>query len=178
MCEVRDKWQDTPSAELVYKDMNQPNGEEWPYGDRRQELVFIGHGLKHGVIQGILDQCLLNDEEMARGPDGWETSMAAENKIQLSLDDSSDEEEEDIEEEEDAGEDGVEGEEEELSEETAPRFKFTPNYTKKYKITLPFDEEDDGEEGEEDNEEGNNLTGEKQVKEESEAIPVKKRKII
>merc|ERR1719145_224972 len=42
MCEMREMWEDTPSAELVYQDMKQPNGEEWKYADRRQELVFIG----------------------------------------------------------------------------------------------------------------------------------------
>lgn len=42
---------------------------EW--GDRRQELVFIGQGLKHKEIQRLLDSCLLSDDEMALGVDGW-----------------------------------------------------------------------------------------------------------
>jgi len=95
MCEIREMWEDTPSAELVYKDMNQPNGEEWPYADRRQELVFIGHGLKNNAIQEILDRCLLNDEEMSLGPEAWAESMAEVDKIQLTLEDSDDEEEND-----------------------------------------------------------------------------------
>merc|ERR1712176_1748957 len=51
--------------------------ENWvsPYGDRRQELVFIGQDLKHEKIQKILDDCLLPDETMALGVDGWKATM-------------------------------------------------------------------------------------------------------
>ena len=43
MCEDREFWEDNEEvAKLVYKDIKKPNGEEWEYGDRRQELVFIG----------------------------------------------------------------------------------------------------------------------------------------
>merc|ERR1712083_166931 len=63
MCQMREEGKDSPSAELILKDMQQPNGEEWKYADRRQELVFIGQGLKHEVIQKLLDQSLLDDEE-------------------------------------------------------------------------------------------------------------------
>merc|ERR1719264_2267963 len=94
MCQLREEWKDSPSAELILKDMQQPNGEEWKYADRRQELVFIGQGLKHEVIQKLLDQSLLNDEEMALGPEKWEETM------------DDDEEEGEEEEEEDEGEDG------------------------------------------------------------------------
>ena len=61
--------------------------EEWPddqeliaeirsnffgeYGDRRQELVFIGHGLDQQRIENILDHCLLTDHEFVQSPDVW-----------------------------------------------------------------------------------------------------------
>ena len=61
--------------------------EEWPedeneqseirrkfsgeYGDRHQELVFIGQGLDQGLVEEMLDRCLLTDLEFAEGPDSW-----------------------------------------------------------------------------------------------------------
>lgn len=63
--------------------------EEWPddqasvdeirstfvgeYGDRRQELVFIGNAMDEQRIREILDTCLLTDLEFAQGPDFWKT---------------------------------------------------------------------------------------------------------
>jgi hypothetical protein len=42
-----------------------------PYGDRRQELVFIGQGLDEKALRRRLDQCLLDEHEMRMGPLGW-----------------------------------------------------------------------------------------------------------
>lgn len=44
---------------------------ESPYGDRRQELVFIGQDLDAGAARRALDGCLLNDKELAEGPRNW-----------------------------------------------------------------------------------------------------------
>jgi G3E family GTPase len=42
-----------------------------PYGDRRQEMVFIGVGIDPVEITSELDACLLTEEEMAEGVKGW-----------------------------------------------------------------------------------------------------------
>ena len=112
MCEIRDIWEGTISEELIRKDLQQENGEEYPYGDRRQELVFIGIKLQHEAIQKLLDQCLLNDDEMNIGQDNWEEAWGEEDKFQLKIydDELSNIDEDDIDpvevnDEEDKGED-------------------------------------------------------------------------
>ena len=42
-----------------------------PYGDRRQEIVFIGQGLDEEQASRALDACLLNENELAAGPERW-----------------------------------------------------------------------------------------------------------
>ncbi|KAM0254513.1 hypothetical protein ACHAQJ_006733 [Trichoderma viride] len=44
-------------------------GGEW--GDRRQEIVFIGEGLDHEALEDMLDACLLTDDEY----EGWKGVM-------------------------------------------------------------------------------------------------------
>jgi len=115
MCETREMWEDTPSAEQILQDMKQPNGEEWKYLDRRQGLVFIGQGLKHEAIQKILDECLLTDKEMEMGPDEWYEAFADVDKIQLTLEDGEEGEEEENNEDE--------GEEDDAEEDEPPAKK-------------------------------------------------------
>lgn len=44
---------------------------EEPFGDRRQEMVFIGCGMKEKTISRALDKCLLTEKEMALGVESW-----------------------------------------------------------------------------------------------------------
>ena len=48
--------------------------KQWvePFGDMRQELVFIGQSIDKEAIIENLNQCLLNDDELLKGKDYWE----------------------------------------------------------------------------------------------------------
>ncbi|KAL6877352.1 P-loop containing nucleoside triphosphate hydrolase protein [Trichoderma longibrachiatum] len=52
-------------------------GGEW--GDRRQELVFIGEGLDHEALEELLDGCLLTDGEY----EAWKGVMRREGVTEL-----------------------------------------------------------------------------------------------
>jgi len=58
--ELRSEW---PSWAAKYKTS--------PYGDRRQEIVFIGIDMDEAKIRMALDQVLLTQEEFALGPKAW-----------------------------------------------------------------------------------------------------------
>ena len=47
--------------------------EKWvePFGDMRQELVFIGQSLDQKHITQLLDNCLLSDADLSLGKDHW-----------------------------------------------------------------------------------------------------------
>lgn len=49
--------------------------EKWqePFGDMRQELVFIGQRLNQAQMRQALDACLLSEEEMLAGKTHWQT---------------------------------------------------------------------------------------------------------
>ncbi len=46
-----------------------------PYGDRRQQLVYIGQNLPKEAMQNALCNCLLNDREMTFSPEEWEKDL-------------------------------------------------------------------------------------------------------
>jgi len=64
----KDNW---PTEEDYLESIN----EKWvePFGDMRQELVFIGQNLKQDEITRALDDCLLTEAEVLRGRVFWET---------------------------------------------------------------------------------------------------------
>ena len=64
----KDRW---PSDKETLDFIN----EKWvePFGDMRQELVFIGQGLDKNKIISLLDECLLSDEDLLLGRKHWET---------------------------------------------------------------------------------------------------------
>jgi G3E family GTPase len=64
----REDWPDEPVAQEEIHRLHQE-----PYGDRRQELVFIGAGMDRPTIEAMLDDCLLDDVEMQLGQLGWES---------------------------------------------------------------------------------------------------------
>ncbi|MEM1230930.1 MAG: zinc metallochaperone GTPase ZigA [Pseudomonadota bacterium] len=49
--------------------------QQWvePFGDMRQELVFIGQGLDEAAMTHELNECLLSEEEVLRGKEYWQT---------------------------------------------------------------------------------------------------------
>ena len=48
------------------------NDWQEPFGDMRQELVFIGQNLNQEQFISSLDKCLLDEEELLAGLDSWQ----------------------------------------------------------------------------------------------------------
>ncbi|MCF2907312.1 zinc metallochaperone GTPase ZigA [Pseudoalteromonas sp. DL2-H2.2] len=64
----RDQWPEDPEYIAAIE-------EHWvePFGDMRQELVFIGQGLDKAEIIRRLNACLLSEEEVLKGQQAWKT---------------------------------------------------------------------------------------------------------
>ena len=63
---ARNTWPDDEELiRVILKDW------EKPYGDRRQQLVYIGQNLKEAEMRAGLESCLLTDAELALGEEGW-----------------------------------------------------------------------------------------------------------
>lgn len=56
-------------ADVIAENNTQMVGE---YGDRQQELVFIGQNLDQEHVTRVLKTCQLTDQEYALGPASWE----------------------------------------------------------------------------------------------------------
>jgi G3E family GTPase len=62
----RSRWPDDPDWRAMV-------ASQWqePWGDRRQEIVFIGMGMDKAALRRDLEACLLTDAEMAKGAKAW-----------------------------------------------------------------------------------------------------------
>ena len=63
--------QNWPTDEESLKIIKQ-NWEE-PFGDMRQELVFIGQGLDKEAMIGALENCLVTEDDLLKGEEFWTT---------------------------------------------------------------------------------------------------------
>lgn len=65
-------WASVPEQEWP-EEYLQDIQSQWaePYGDRRQELVFIGQNVDADKVRQELNDCLLTDAELAAGPGIW-----------------------------------------------------------------------------------------------------------
>ncbi|NJM91195.1 MAG: GTP-binding protein [Myxococcales bacterium] len=59
-----------PETALAHAELRRDFQE--PYGDRRQELVLIGIGMNEAALRAGFDRCLLTDDELRLGADGWQ----------------------------------------------------------------------------------------------------------
>ncbi|GLI66013.1 hypothetical protein VaNZ11_009716, partial [Volvox africanus] len=75
-------WQSEPGARwsCLLPESERPTGHDavgWDpvWGDRCQQLVWIGIQMDEARLRRMLDECLLTDEEVALGPEGWAVEL-------------------------------------------------------------------------------------------------------
>ncbi len=73
--ELQALWLAADPDETHDEETSEYAGKVWqePYGDRRQEIVFIGIGMDRDAIESALNAALLTDREMQRGPAAWQS---------------------------------------------------------------------------------------------------------
>lgn len=65
---AEENWPEQPEQRAAIQSKCEPL-----FGDRRQEIVFIGQQLDEAGARQALDACLLDEHEFAAGPDHWKT---------------------------------------------------------------------------------------------------------
>ena len=62
------------------------SGWDDKYGDRKNEIVFIGHDLNEKLIRSLLDNCLSTNQEINSGSweNGYEDNWPVERAFALS----------------------------------------------------------------------------------------------
>jgi G3E family GTPase len=71
--EPQAQWLAADSGSEQDEETRQYVGKVWepPYGDRRQEIVFIGMDMDRVAVEARLNEALLTEEEMTVGPEAW-----------------------------------------------------------------------------------------------------------
>jgi G3E family GTPase len=72
-CATAGTWWAAREQSVREAEMPERTRNEWkePFGDRRQTFAVMALGVDRRTLQSQLDACLLTDQEMADGPEGW-----------------------------------------------------------------------------------------------------------
>jgi G3E family GTPase len=72
-CAAAGTWWAAREQSIREAEMPERTRNEWnePFGDRRQTFAVMTLGVDRHILQSQFDACLLTDQEMANGPEGW-----------------------------------------------------------------------------------------------------------